>query len=138
MINRIISYIDSIMKSNDFIKFSQNWSRNAFQIETLNYLKKKNIKFDGYLFNINKTLTKLNEFSLYLTQRQSFNKISIITKRGSKIDDLFFILYKTIIYILYSYRPTNGSIDDIFEMLSLLKLLKQNDDITLQYIKTHY
>ena len=138
VIDRTISYIDSIIKSNDFVKFSQNWSKSMFQIETLNNLKKKKIKFEGYLFNINKTLTKMNEFTLYLKQSQSFNKISITTKRGSKIDDLFFILYKTIIYILYSYRPSQGSIGDIFEMISLLKLLKQNDEITLQYIKKNY
>jgi len=138
VIDRTISYIDSIIKSNDFVKFSQNWSRNAFQIETLNNIKKNKIKFEGYLFNINKTLTKMNEFTLYLKQRQSFNKISITTKRRSKIDDLFFIIYTNIIYIMYSYRPSQGSIGDIFEMLSLLKLLKQNDEITLQYIKTHY
>ena len=138
VIDRTISYIDSIIKSNDFVKFSQNWSRNAFQIETLAKIKKQKIKFEGYLFSINKTLTKINEFTSYLKQRQSFNKISITTKRKSKIDDLFFIIYTNIIYILYSYRPSQGSIGDIFEMLSLLKLLKQNDEITLQYIKTHY
>ena len=138
VIDRIISYIDSIIKSNDFVKFSQNWSRNAFQIETLAKVKKQKIKFEGYMFSINKTLTKMNEFTLYLKQSQSFNKISITTKRGSKIDDLFYIVYKTIIYILYDNRPSHGSIADIFEMLSLLKLLKQNDEITLQYIKTNY
>ena len=138
LINRIILDIDSTMKTNDFVKFSQNWSKSIFQIETLNNLKKKKIKFEGYLFSINKTLTKMNEFTLYLKQRQSFNKISITTKRRSKIDDLFFIVYTSIIYILYSYRPSQGSIGDIFEMLSLLKLLKQNDEITLQYIKKHY
>jgi hypothetical protein len=138
VIDRTISYINSIIKSNDFVKFSQNWSRNAFQIETLNNIKKNKIKFEGYLFNINKTLTKMNEFTLYLKQSQSFNKISITTKRKTKIDDLFFIIYTNIIYILYSYRPSQGSIGDIFEMISLLKLLKQNDEITLQYIKTNY
>ena len=138
VIDRTISYIDSIIKSNDFVKFSQNWSRNAFQIETLAKVKKQKIKFEGYMFSINKTLTKMNEFTLYLKQSQSFNKISITTKRGSKIDDLFYIVYKTIIYILYDNRPSHGSIADIFEMLSLLKLLKQNDEITLQYIKTNY
>ena len=138
VIDRTISYIDSIIKSNDFVKFSQNWSRNAFQIETLAKVKKQKIKFEGYLFSINKTLTKMNEFTLYLKQSQSFNKISITTKRRTKIDDLFYIIYTSIIYILYSYRPSQGSIGDIFEMISLLKLLKQNDDITLQYIKAHY
>ena len=33
-------------------------------------------------------------------------------------------------------RPLNKY--DIFEMLSLLKLLRMRDDITIQYIKSNY
>ena len=43
LINRIILDIDSTMKTNDFVKFSQNWSKSIFQIETLNNLKKKKL-----------------------------------------------------------------------------------------------
>ena len=79
----------------------------------------------------------------FLTQRKPADKISIITKKKTKCDDLVYTLYKTIIYIIYNsirYRSMTSLLDtyDIFEMLSLIKLLKINDDITLHYIQTNY
>jgi len=139
LINKIIDSLDSLIKNNDYIKLSQNWNRSIFQNEILANIKKKNIfKFDDYMFNIKKTLETLDNISTYLSQRHPSNKITIITKnkKGSKIDDLVFTLYKYIVHILYNSSQNN--IQDIFEILSLIKLLKQNDDITLKYISSNY
>ena len=139
LISKLIDSLDSLIKNNDYIKLSQNWSRTVFQNEILANIKKQNIfTFDGYSFSIKKTLETLDNISTYLTQRHPSNKITIITKnkKGSKIDDLVFTLYKYIIHILYNASQNN--IQDIFEILSLIKLLKQNDDIILKYISANY
>ena len=109
-----------------------------------NIKKKEQFRYCGYIFNIKNTLHKLNELNQYfLTQRKPADKISIITKKKTKCDDLVYTLYKTIIYIIFNsirYRSMTSLLDtyDIFEMLSLIKLLKINDDITLHYIQKNY
>jgi hypothetical protein len=146
LINKIIDSLDSLIKNNAYIKLSQNWSKSVFQNEILANIKKKNIfKWDGYSFSIKKTLETLNTISTYLNQRHISNKISIITKnkKGSKIDDLVFTLYKSIIFNLHQQhqQPLIRSriyFDDIFEFLAFIKLLKQNDDITINYISENY
>ena len=147
LINKIISTLDILVKDTDFIKFSQNWSRPVFQSEIFNSIKKKdNFKFRDYAFNIKKTLQELNDNNQYcLTKRKSIDIITIITPKKTKIEDLLYTLYKIIIHIIYNsmrlsmenaIRPLNKY--DIFEMLSLLKLLRMRDDITLQYIQSNY
>ena len=147
LINKIISTLDILVKDTDFIKFSQNWSRPVFQSEIFNNIKKKeHFKFRDYAFNIKKTLQELNDNNQYcLTKRKSIDIISIITPKKTKIEDLLYTLYKIIIHIIYNsmrlsmenaIRPLNKY--DIFEMLSLLKLLRMRDDITLQYIQSNY
>ena len=139
LINKIIDSLDSLIKNNDYIKISQNWNRSVFQNEILANIKKQNIfKFDDYMFSVKKTLQTLDDISIYLSQRHPSNKITIITKnkKGSKIDDLVFTLFKSIVHILYN--SSHNNIQDIFEVLSLIKLLKQNDDITLKYISSNY
>ena len=147
LINKIISTLDILVKDTDFIKFSQNWSRPVFQSEIFNNIKKKdNFKFRNYAFTIKKTLQELNDNHQYcLTKRKSIDIISIITPKKTKIEDLFYTLYKIIIYIIYNsmrlsmenaIRPLNKY--DIFEMLSLLKLLRMRDETTLHYILTNY
>lgn len=146
LINNLIESLHSLIKNNDYIKLSQNWSRSVFQNEILANIKKKHIfKFDGYSFSIKKTLETLDTISTYLNQRHISNKISIITrnKTGTKIDDLVFTLYKSIIFNLHQqiqqpFVRTRVDLDDIFEFLALIKLLKQNDDITLTYITENY
>jgi hypothetical protein len=147
LINKIVSTLDILVKDIDFIKFSQNWSRPIFQSEILNNITKKdNFKFRDYAFNIKKTLQELNDNNQYcLTKRKSIDIISIITPKKTKIEDLFYTLYKIIIYIIYNSmrlsmenaaRPINKY--DIFEMLCLLKILRLQDTITIQYIQTNY
>ena len=147
LINKIISTLDILVKDTDFIKFSQNWSRPVFQSEIFNNIKKKdNFKFRDYAFNIKKTLQELNDNNQYsLTKRKTSDIISIITPKKTKIEDLFYTIYKIIIYVISNsmrlsmenmIRPLNKY--DIFEMLSLLKLLRMRDDITIQYIKSNY
>ena len=147
LINKIISTLDILVKDTDFIKFSQNWSRPVFQSEIFNNIKKKdNFKFRDYAFNIKKTLQELNDNNQYsLTKRKTSEIISIITPKKTKIEDLFYTIYKIIIYVISNsmrlsmenmIRPLNKY--DIFEMLSLLKLLRMRDDITIQYIKSNY
>ena len=147
LINTIIESLDILVKDTDFIKFSQNWSRPVFQSEIFNNIKKKeHFKFRDYAFNIKKTLQELNDNNQYcLTKRKSIDIISIITPKKTKIEDLLYTLYKIIIHIIYNsmrlsmenaIRPLNKY--DIFEMLSLLKLLRMRDDITLQYIQSNY
>ena len=147
LINKIISTLDILVKDTDFIKFSQNWSRPVFQSEIFNNIKKKdNFKFRDYAFNIKKTLQELNDNNQYcLTKRKTSDIISIITPKKTKIEDLFYTIYKIIIYVISNsmrlsmenaIRPLNKY--DIFEMLSLLKLLRMKDTITLQYIQINY
>ena len=145
LINNTINTVDTLSKTQDFIKFTQDWSRPVFQNEVMGNIKKKEqFRYCGCIFNIKNTLHKLNELNQYfLTQRKPADKISIITKKKTKCDDLVYTLYKTIIYIIFnSIRNKNMSslLDtyDIFEMLSLIKLLKINDDITLHYIQKNY
>jgi len=147
LINKIISTLDILVKDTDFIKFSQNWSRPVFQSEIFNSIKKKdNFKFRDYAFNIKKTLQELNDNNQYcLTKRKAIDIITIITPKKTKIEDLLYTLYKIIIHIISNsmrlsmenaIRPLNKY--DIFEMLSLLKLLRMRDDITIQYIQSNY
>jgi len=147
LINKIISTLDILVKDTDFIKFSQNWSRPVFQSEIFNSIKKKdNFKFRDYAFNIKKTLQELNDNNQYcLTKRKIIDIISIITPKKYKIEDMFYTIYKIIIYVISNsmllsmenaIRPLNKY--DIFEMLSLLKLLRMKDYITIQYIQSNY
>jgi hypothetical protein len=147
LIIKIVSSLDTLLKQTDYIKFSQNWSRPLFQSEILNNLKKKdNFKFRDYAFNVKKTLQELNDNNQYcLTKRKVSDIISIITHKKNKIEDLFYTIYKIIIYIIYnSIRLSMDNaarlinIYDIFEMLGLLKLLRMQDTVTLQYIQTNY
>lgn len=140
LINNTILTIDNITKLTDYIKYSQNWSRPVFQNEILGHIKKKDkFNYSGFIFSIKNTLHKLNEINQYfLTQRRPSEKIAINTKK-SKCDDLAYTLYKIIIYIIYNsirLNPINYLLNtyDIFEILTLIKLLKMNDDITLKYI----
>ena len=145
LINTIINTIDYFIKQSEFIKFSQNLSSSSFHNEILGHITKKDkFKYNDTVFNIKKTLHKLNEINQYLfTKRKSTDKLSIITKQNYKCDDLIYILYKIILYILYNSIRNNHSntlLDtyDIFEMLSFIKLLKMKDDVTLHYIKHNY
>lgn len=140
LINNTILTIDNITKLTDYIKYSQNWSRPVFQNEILGHIKKKDkFNYSGFIFSIKNTLHKLNEINQYfLTQRRPSEKIAINTKK-TKCDDLAYTLYKIIIYIIYNsirLNPINYLLNtyDIFEILTLIKLLKMNDDITLKYI----
>jgi hypothetical protein len=140
LINNTIDTIDNITKLTDYIKYSQNWSRPVFQNEILGHIKKKDkFNYSGFIFSIKNTLHKLNEINQYfLTQRRPSDKIAINTKK-IKCDDLCYTLYKIIIYIIYNsirFKPINYLLNtyDIFEILTLIKLLKMNDDITLKYI----
>ena len=140
LINNTINTIDNITKLTDYIKYSQNWSRPVFQNEILGHIKKKDkFNYSGFIFSIKNTLHKLNEINQYfLTQRRPSEKIAINTKK-TKCDDLAYTLYKIIIYIIYNsirLNPINYLLNtyDIFEILTLIKLLKMNDDITLKYI----
>lgn len=140
LINNTLDTIDNITKLTDYIKYSQNWSRPVFQNEILGHIKKKDkFNYSGFIFSIKNTLHKLNEINQYfLTQRRPSDKIAINTKK-IKCDDLCYTLYKTIIYIIYNsirFKPINYLLNtyDIFEILTLIKLLKMNDDITLKYI----
>ena len=140
LINNTINTIDNITKLTDYIKYSQNWSRPVFQNEILGHIKKKDkFNYSGFIFSIKNTLHKLNEINQYfLTQRRPSDKIAINTKK-IKCDDLAYTLYKIIIYIIYNsirLNPINYLLNtyDIFEILTLIKLLKMNDDITLKYI----
>ena len=145
LINNTINTFDTLSKTQDFIKFTQDWSRSVFQNEVMGNIKKKEqFRYCGCIFNIKNTLHKLNEINQYfLTQRKPADKISIITKKKTKCDDLVYTLYKTIIYIIYNSircKSMSSLLDnyDIFEMLSLIKLLKMNDNITLHYIQKNY
>ena len=140
LINNTILTMDNITKLTDYIKYSQNWSRPVFQNEILGHIKKKDkFNYSGFIFSIKNTLHKLNEINQYfLTQRRPSDKIAINTKK-IKCDDLAYTLYKIIIYIIYNsirLNPINYLLNtyDIFEILTLIKLLKMNDDITLKYI----
>jgi hypothetical protein len=145
LINNVINNIDNFTKETDFIKFSQNWSRPLFQNEVFGNIKKKDkFKYCGMVFSIKNTLYKLNDINQYfLTQRKPADKISILTKKKTKCDDLTYTLYKIIIYIIYNsirYKGMDCPLDkyDIFEIFALIKLLKINDTITLHYLINNY
>jgi hypothetical protein len=128
----ILSSISTIIKNTEFIKFSQNWERKIFRTETYaNINKKTSFNYNNYYFDISKTMHELCQLEFYLVKVRDSDKISIILKQGSEINDLTYTLYKCIIYII-----SNRKLDEynIFKMISMLFLLKKKDPITLEYI----
>jgi hypothetical protein len=138
LVDEVLQTLTKIWKQPGYIELSYKWNTSETQI--LGLIKKKStFKFNEYSFNISKTLEELEKTKTYILTKRTPSEKILITVNKTTVDDLLYTLYKSIIYCINDSIPAfKSNMIDIFVLLSFLKLLRNRDEITLNYLSANF
>jgi hypothetical protein len=98
----------------------------------------KDLSSKGYSYK-NFPLEELEKTKTYILTKRTPSEKILITVNKNTVDDLLYTLYKSIIYCINDAIPAfKSNMIDIFVLLSFLKLLRNRDEITLNYLSANF